>query len=96
MALKKKEHSNDLRTLVIRHYRNGDSLSEITAKTLLSRSAVQYVIDKYKSTKCFGNLYGCGHKRKTRTTTNRLIQRKLKLDRRKSASTVKVGIENTL
>ena len=28
MTLKKKEHSNDLRTPVIRHYQNGDSLSE--------------------------------------------------------------------
>ena len=40
MAPKKKEHSNDLRTLVIRHYQNGSSLSEIAAKTLLSRSTV--------------------------------------------------------
>ena len=46
MALKKKEHSNDLRTLIIRHYQNGDSLSEIAAKTLLSRSTVQYMVDK--------------------------------------------------
>ena len=46
MALKKKEHSNDLRTLIIRHYQNGDSLSEIVAKTLLSRSTVQYMVDK--------------------------------------------------
>ena len=46
MVLKKKEHSNDLRTLIIRHYQNGDSLSEIAAKTLLSRSTVQYMVDK--------------------------------------------------
>ena len=43
MAPKKKEHSNDLRTLVIRHYQNGDSLSEIATKALLSRSTVQYI-----------------------------------------------------
>ena len=46
MAPKKKEYTNDLRTLVIRHYQNGDSLSKIAAKTLLSRSTVQYIIDK--------------------------------------------------
>ena len=40
MASKKKEHSNDLRTLVIRHYQNDDSLSEKAAKTLLSQSTV--------------------------------------------------------
>ena len=50
MAPKKKEHTNDLRTLVIQHYQNGDSLGEIAAKTLLSRSTAQYMVDKYKST----------------------------------------------
>ena len=53
------------------------------------------MIDKYKSTKCAGHLLGRGRsKRKTRTTTDRLIQCKLKLDRRKSASMVMVEIEN--
>ena len=47
----KKEHSNDLRTLGIRHDQNGDLLSEIAAKILLSRPTVQYMIDNYKSTK---------------------------------------------
>ena len=90
------EHTNDLRTLVIRHYQNGDSLREITTKTLLSRSTVQYMVDKHKSTKCIGHLFGCARKRKIRTTTDRLIQRKLKLVRRKSASMVKIEIENEL
>ena len=96
MAPKKKENSNDFPTLVIRRYQNGDSPSEIAAKTLLSRSTVQYMVDKYKSTKCIGHLFGRGHKRKTRATTDRLIQRKLKLVRRKSASMVKIEIENKL
>ena len=96
MVPKKKVHSNDLRILVIRHYQNGDSLSEIAAKTLLSRSTVQYMVDKYKSTKCIDNLFGCDRKRKTRATKDRLIQRKLKLYRQKSASTVKIGTENEL
>ena len=96
MALKKKEHSNDLRTLVIRYCQNGDSLSEIAAKTIFSRSAVQYMVHKYKSTKCISHLFGRGRKRKTRATTDRLIQRKLKLVRRKSASIVKIEIENEL
>ena len=54
------------------------------------------MVDKYKSTKCIGNLFGRGRKRKTRATTDRLIQRKLKLIRRKSASMVKIEIENEL
>ena len=52
------------------------------------------MVDKYKSTECTGNLCRRGRKRKTRVTTNQLIKRKFKLYRRKSASTVKVEIEN--
>ena len=51
------------------------------------------MIEKYKSTKCRANLFG---RARTRKTTDRLIQRKVKLDRRKSASAVKVEIENGL
>ena len=94
MAPKKKEHSYDLRTLVIRHDLDGDLLSEIAAKTLLSRSIAQYMVDKYKSTKCIDHLFGRARKRKTRATTDRLIQRKLKLYGRKSVSTIKNEIEN--
>ena len=54
------------------------------------------MVNKYKSTKCIGHLFGRGRKRKARATTDRLIQRKLKLDRRKSASTVKVEAETEL
>ena len=88
MAPKKKEHSNDLRTLVIKHYLNGDSQREIGKKVMLSRETVRSMINKYKNTKCIGNLFGRGRKRKTTATTDRLIQRKLKVDRRKSAGTV--------
>ena len=87
---KKNEHNNDRHILVIRHYQNGDLLSEIAAKIWLSRPTVQYMVHKYKSTKCVDRLFGRALKRKT----NRLIQRKLKLDQRKSASTVKVETEN--
>ena len=52
------------------------------------------MVDKYKSTKCIGHLVGRARKRKTRAATDRLIQRKFKLDQRKSVSIVKVEIEN--
>ena len=96
MAPKKIEHNNDLRNLAIQHYQNGDSQREIAAKTLLLRTTVQYMIEKYKSTKYVGNLFGRGRRRKTTAATNQLIQRKVKLDRRKSASAVKIEIENEL
>ncbi len=54
------------------------------------------VCPKYKATTCIGNLFGRGRKRKSAATTDRLIQRKLKLDWRKSAFTVKVGIEKKI
>ena len=50
----------------------------------------------HKSTKCIGDLFGRGRKRKTTSTTDRIIQRKLKVDRRKSASVVNRDIENEL
>ena len=96
MAPKKKEHSDDLRTLVIKHYLNDDSQREIAKKVLLSRETVRSIINKYKNTKCIGNLLGRGRKRKTTATTDRLIQRKLKLDRRKSASSVTSELEKEL
>ena len=82
MAPKKKEHSNNVRILVINHYLNGYS------QLLLSRPTVQSIIKKYQNTKCTGNLFGRSRKPKTTSTTDRLIQRKLKLDRRKLARIV--------
>ena len=96
MGLKKKKYGHDLRTRFIRHYQNCDSLRELAAKTVLLRSTVQDMVDKYKSTKCIGNLFGYARKRKIRATTSRLIRRKLKLYRRKSASMIKAEIENEL
>ena len=46
MAPKKKEYNNDLRNLGIHHHQNGDSQREISAKTLLPRTTVQYMIEK--------------------------------------------------
>ena len=78
-----------MRILVIKHYQNGDSQREIAAKTLLPRETVRYIIQRYKETKCIGNLFGRGLKRKTTPITDRLIIRRFKIDRRKSASAVK-------
>ena len=54
------------------------------------------MIEKLKSTKCIGNLFGRGRRTKTTGIIDRLIQRKVKLDRQKSASPVKAEIENEL
>lgn len=92
----RKEYSNDLRELVVKHFLNVDSEREIAKKVLIPRTSVHYIIDKYKSTKCIGNLIGRGRKRKTTVHTDRLIQRKIKVDRRKAAVSVKAEVEKEL
>jgi len=96
MAPKKKEYSTDFRTLVIKHFLNGDSYAEIAQKVLIPRPSVQSIIKKYKQTKCISNLSGRGRKRKTTAHVDRVIQRKIKADRRKSAAKVKIEIEKEL
>ena len=88
----KKEYSNDLR-VVIKHFLNGDSEREIACKVLIPRSSVNYMITKYKSMKCIGNMIGGGRQRKTTIHTDRIIQCKIKTDRRKSSISVKVELQ---
>ncbi|CAF1541910.1 unnamed protein product [Rotaria magnacalcarata] len=96
MAPRRKEHSSDIRSLVIQHFENGDSYSTIATKTLLPRSTIQYIIKRYKTTKCILNVKGQGRKRKTTAGVDRIIQRKIKVDRRKSALSVKLELEKEL
>ena len=93
MVLKKKEHSNEVRSLIIKHYQNGDSQREIASNMLVPREIVRYIVQEYKVTKCIGNLFGHGRKRKTNATTDRMIVRKIKSNRRISAHVVKAEIE---
>ncbi|CAF3688027.1 unnamed protein product [Rotaria socialis] len=82
MAPKKtKEYSNDLREVVIKHYLNGNNEREIAQSVLIPRTSVHYMIQKYKSTKCIGNIIGRGRKRKTTSHTDRNVKRKIKADR---------------
>ena len=62
MAPTKKEHSRDIRSLVIEHFLNGDSYAMIAKKVLISSPTVQSIIKKYKQTKCIVNLSGRGRK----------------------------------
>ena len=92
----KKEYSSDLCQLVIQHFLNGDSERKIAKKVLIPRDSLHYIIAKYKSTKCIGNLMGRGRRRKTSTHTDRILQRKIKTNRRKSTASVKAELENEL
>ncbi len=90
---KQKEYSNDLREIVIKHFLNGDTELEIAQKVLIPRTSVHCIIAKYKSTKCIGNIMGRGRKRKTTAHVDRCIQRKIKINRRISASSVKAELQ---
>ena len=96
MAPKKKEYSFHLRETVIKHFLNGDSEHNIAGKMIIPRNLVHYIITKYKKTKCIENIIGRGRKRNTSMYLDRIIQRKVKADRRKSASSVKIDIEPEL
>ena len=60
---------------------------------LVPRETVRYIIQKYKTTKCIGNLFGRDRKRKTSSATDRMIVRNSKSKRRISAHVVKAEIE---
>ena len=70
MVPKRKESSNDLRSLVIKHFQSGDSQREVEKRTLLPREMVRDIINKYERTKCIGSLFDRGGKRKTTITTD--------------------------
>ena len=65
MAPKKKEHSADIRSLVIEHFFNGDSYAIRAKKVIIASSTIQSIIKKHKQTKYILKLYGRGRKRKT-------------------------------
>ena len=93
MEPKKKEHSNEVRSLIIKDYQNGDCQGEISSNMLVSREAVLYIIQKYKATKCIGNLFRRARITKTNAATDRMIVRKIKFNRRTLAHVVEAEIE---
>ena len=96
MSPARKEHSNDFRELVIKHHLNGDSEREIASKMLCSRNTIHSMMTKYKKTRCIANLAGRGRKRKATIRGDKLIQQKIKVDHRKSASSVQHEITDEL
>ena len=88
-APRRHEHSIDTWQKVIQKFLNGDSQRQIATDILLPGTSVQKIINKYEATKCFGNLAGRRRKREATIHVDRLIERKLKCDRRKAARIVK-------
>ena len=84
------------REFVIKDFLYGDVEREIAKKVLIPRDSVHYIIAKYKSTKCIGNLMGRGRRQKTSTHTYRILQRKVETNCQKLAASVKAEVENEL
>lgn len=88
MASKRKEHSNDLRQRVVDHIQAGDSYGETARQLKLARSTVQKIFLKYKKVHSVSNIPGRGRKRATTEREDRTILKKMKQNRRKSASSI--------
>ena len=93
---RRKEFSHDLGEIVIKRYLNGDSERDIARDLLISRNTVHCMIAKYKSTKYIGNLTGRRQKQMTTAHLDRVIQRKIKTNRQKSALVVKTELNITV
>ena len=83
-----------MRKTVIKQYLNGDSERQIARKMLIPRSSINFIITKYRKTTCIGNILGQGRKRKTSVNVNRIMQRKIKADQRKSAPSAKIELQS--
>ena len=79
-----------MRKTVIKHYLDDDYKRQITTKMLIPHSSYNSIITKDRKTKCIGHILGQARQRKTLASVDRIIQRKIKADRRKSAPSVKV------
>ena len=83
-----------MRETVIKHYLNGDSERQFATKMLIPCSSINSIITKHKKTKYIGNMLGAGRKLKASVNVARIIQRKIKVDRRKSAPSAKVELQS--
>ena len=63
---------------------------------MISRNTVHSMVAKYKSRKCFASMWRRGRKRKTSANIDRIIQRKIKVNCRKSALSVKSELKTEL
>ena len=63
---------------------------------LIPRTSIHHIIFKYKSTKCIGNIIGCGQKRKTAAYVDRSIRRNFVANHRISSTRIKSELQSEL
>lgn len=73
-----KQTTIDMRDLAINHYKNGKSYGEIAKIINRSRSAIQYIIARYKNENRVANKIKKSKKKKLTATDERWIIRKVK------------------
>ena len=93
MAPRRHEYSIDIRQKMIQKFLNSDFQRQVFTDMLLPRTSVRKMTNKYEATKCLGNLTGRRRKWETTIRVDRLIEHKLKCDRRKPACIVRTELE---
>ena len=90
----KKEYSEDLRNLVIKHYRDSKSLAVIDQLLYMPKSSVHLIVEKFKKMKTVKNIgLPRGTKRKTTKEIDNAIIDKIQHDRKKPSRLIQKDIE---
>ena len=93
VVFKKKEYSDNQRQTVVKYFLNGDSEHEIARKMIIPPTSIDYVIAKYKKQNVFRILSVEIVNERWLCSLDRVMERKVNVDQRKSASSVKAEIE---
>lgn len=97
MAARRKEHSSEIRRLIVTLFQEGsNSYGNIAKQLKLPKSTVQSIIEKYQKIESVSNIPGRGRKRATTEREDRIIGRKMLQDRKKSAGSIAAEIGQEL
>ncbi|CAF3961122.1 unnamed protein product, partial [Rotaria sp. Silwood1] len=91
----KKDYSEDLRNLAVKHYQDGKSLATISSQILfMPKTTVYYIVQKFKKMKTVKNIgLPRGRKRKTTREIDNAIINKVHDDRKKASKSIQKEIE---
>jgi hypothetical protein len=96
MAFTRKEHSMQIRQLVVDLFQDRESLAQIGQRLLMAKFSVQYIIQKFMKLKLVANLPGQGRKRLSTSSQDKIIMASLLEYRRKTATAVAAELHRDL
>jgi transposase len=96
MASTRKEHSMQIRQLVVDLFQDGESLAQIGQWLRMSKSSVQYIVQKFKKLKLVAYLPRQGRKRLTTPRQDKIIRARMLENRRKTASEMAAELRQDL